>query len=72
MFAHSTFWSRGVSARPHFCTPELDVSYWLLKRAAWIWWELAWGSMQMYVRWPERETKDCHRYLHLFSWTKHH
>jgi len=26
---------RGASARLHFCTPELDASYWLLKRAAW-------------------------------------
>jgi len=24
-------------AAPHFFTPELDASYWLLKRAAWIW-----------------------------------
>jgi len=29
-------WSRGASARPHFCAPELDASYLQLKRAAWI------------------------------------
>ena len=45
----------GRAARTHFCAPELDASYLQLKRAAWIWWELAWGSTQMYVKWPQRE-----------------
>ena len=54
-FAHSKFLV--TSARPYFCNPELDAFYWLLKRAAWIWWELAWGGMQMYVKWPGREMK---------------
>ena len=47
-----SFWSRTRVARPHFRNPEINVSYWLLKRAGWIWWVLAWGGMQMYVKWP--------------------
>jgi len=65
-----SFWTRCTSARPHFCTPEQDTSYWLLKRAPWIWRELAWGSMQMYVTWPEREMKHCYLYLHPFLLNK--
>jgi len=57
---------RSIGARPHFCTLERDASYWLQKRVAWIWWELAWGSMQMYVK----EMKHCHRCLHLFLLNK--
>ena len=37
---------------------------------AWIWWELAWGSMQTHVKWPKREMKHSHRYLHLFLLNK--
>ena len=58
-FAHSPFLVARRKCATASCTLELDISYWQLKRAAWIWWELAWGNMQMYVKWPEREMKHC-------------
>jgi len=52
-FAHSTFLFASASVRARFCTSELDASYWLLKRAAWIWWKLAWREHE--VTWQRDE-----------------